>query len=83
MRILDAREVEAVLERNPRRPGSPALRALLAAYTEPALTRNDFEEALFVALGRAGLPRPKVNAFIALEGNTGYHPDLLWPKRPG
>ena len=80
LRLFDLREVRAVLARNPRRPGAPALRHALAAATEPAVTRSEFEECLFAALARAGLPRPRVNAFVALEDNTGYHPDFLWPE---
>lgn len=80
LRLLDAREVHEALARNPRRAGAPAVRRLLAAATEPAVTRSEFEESLFAALGRAGLPRPRVNAFVALEDNTGYYPDFLWPE---
>lgn len=80
LRLLDAREVRDVLARNPRRRGAPALRRLIAAAADPAVTRSEFEESLFAALERAGLPRPRVNAFIALDGNTGDHPDFLWPE---
>ena len=80
LRLLDARAVHEALRRNPRRPGTPTLRRLLIAATEPAVTRSEFEESLYVALERARLPRPRVNAFVALEDNTGYYPDFLWPE---
>ena len=41
------------------------------------LTRNDLEEAFLAICDRAGLPRPQVNVWIALEP-TGYEADFLW-----
>ncbi len=40
-------------------------------------TRNDLEEAFLAICDRAGLPRPQVNVWIALEP-TGYEADFLW-----
>ena len=66
--------LEELLDRYPRKPGVPKLRAILA---EPiAMTRSDLEAHVLAAIGRAGLPTPDVNSVI-----EGYEVDLAWPDR--
>jgi hypothetical protein len=78
LQVLDAREIEDVLERGGGHRGSGMLRSILHDHERrPSLTREGLE-AQFLALCRAAdLPRPAVNAWIALEP-TGYEADFLW-----
>jgi very-short-patch-repair endonuclease len=63
----------ALVARHPHRPGTPALRAVLAAGGGPALTRSE-AEAKFLALVRtAGLPIPEANVSVGR-----YEIDFLW-----
>jgi len=57
------------------------LRAILDEHAPgTTLTRNDLEEAFLQICRSAGLPRPAVNAWIAL-GPTGYEADFLWRRQ--
>ncbi len=76
---LDA--LHDLLRRHPRRPGRRALATVLAEYDGPAATRSPAEERMLALIAAAGMPRPRVNAWIALDGNGGYEADLLWPDR--
>ena len=77
LRLLDAREIEDVLARNNGHHGVGVLRAIVEDQRQPELTRTKLER-LFLAICRsAGVPRPQVNAWIALEP-TGYEADFLW-----
>jgi very-short-patch-repair endonuclease len=58
--------------RYPRRPGVPALSALLVG---PARTRSRPERMLLTLLRKAGLPEPRVNQRL-----HGYEVDFLWPE---
>jgi predicted transcriptional regulator of viral defense system len=78
LRIFDLREIEATLERERGRRGAAALKRVLAAYAEPALTRNDVEEQMLAISRRAKVPRPAVNVWIPLTRGRGYRPDFLW-----
>jgi very-short-patch-repair endonuclease len=60
-----------LLDRYPRRPGTPKLRAIIAGPI--ARTRSDLEAEWLERIERAGLPRPDVN--IAVEG---YEADFVW-----
>ena len=72
--IVTSDELLALVARYPRRPGSPQLRAILAADEAPALTRSEAEER-FLALVRVGaLPHPRVNARV-----RGFEVDFFWP----
>jgi len=81
LRLLDVREIEDVLARNNGHRGVGVLRAIVEDQRQPELTRTKLER-LFLAICRsAGVPRPEVNAWIALEP-TGYEADFLWrPQR--
>jgi very-short-patch-repair endonuclease len=62
------------LDRHPRRPGTPALRALLDPTRPSTDTWSRQEEHLRELIRRAGLPQPESN----VELYNGYFPDLLW-----
>jgi very-short-patch-repair endonuclease/predicted transcriptional regulator of viral defense system len=61
------------LERNRGRRGVAKLRALLALYGGPALTRSPAEARLLRLLRQAGLPPPETNVRVG-----GYEVDFLW-----
>ncbi len=75
-KLFDLRAVEAVLTRNGRRCGTPALRDVLAVYREPPPTRSDLERD-FLALVRrtAAVPEPHVNVRV-----EGFEVDAFWPR---
>jgi very-short-patch-repair endonuclease len=73
MEIVTAEEVAALIDRYPRRPGAPRLRALLAPDTAPALTRSQAEEKFLALVRRAQLPEPRVNARL-----NEFEVDFLW-----
>ncbi len=80
-RLTSRVSVPQLLERYPRRPGAPALRGLLGADRPAGVTRNDFEDAFVALLDAHGLPRPALNADLAL-GDGFVEIDCLWrPQR--
>jgi very-short-patch-repair endonuclease len=77
----DALSVPDLLERYPGRKGSVLLARLADRRTLPVgITRNDFEEAFLALIDRHGLPRPRMNAHLALRGRF-YEVDCLWEKQ--
>ena len=73
-RLFDLAAVDAVLERHPRRPGAPLLRAVLAGYRDDHLrTRMELERLFLGLCEEHRIPRPEVNAFVG-----PYEVDLLW-----
>ncbi len=81
-RRLDRRALATLLDRYPRRAGSPALRALLAAGPLDArLTRSQREEAFLAFLDEHQLPRPQTNLWMALDDGEGpgVEIDAAWP----
>lgn len=80
LRNFDLDTLDELLRRHPRRRGRRALTAVLADYGRSTATRSVAEERMLVLIDAAGLPRPHVNAWIALDGNTGYEADFLWPE---
>jgi very-short-patch-repair endonuclease len=77
----DALSVPDLLERYPGRKGSVSLTRLANRRTLPVgITRNDFEEAFLALIDRHGLPRPRMNAHVALRGRF-YEVDCLWEKQ--
>ncbi len=83
MRLLDVEEIDRVLARG-RKLGAPRLRTILAPWREmreqrPVL-RSRLEARLLPHLIEEGLPAPRTNAKLRVEG----HPleiDLLWEKQ--
>jgi hypothetical protein len=82
LRLYDALSLEHLLERYPRRKGSRTVRECLRRRRElPAGVSREALEARFLAfLDRFGLPRPRLNAWIAL-GPHRYQVDCLWPDQ--
>lgn len=70
LRVLD---VPSLLASVARRPGAPAVRAIVVAW-QPTLTRSEFEVRMLRLVRRAGLPEPLVNARVG-----DLEIDLLWP----
>lgn len=78
LEVLDARQIEDVLERTRRHRGNATLRAILDEHAAGStVTRSKLEERFLAICRRAGLPQPEVNVWIALEP-TGYEADFLW-----
>jgi hypothetical protein len=78
LRLFDLAALEDVLACAVGRRGAPILRSVLAAY-EPGytLTRNELEKRFRALCDSGGIPRPRVNAWIPLEGG-GVEVDFLW-----
>jgi very-short-patch-repair endonuclease len=76
LRRFKARQIEQVLERNPRRSGSRPLLNLIALLKPDQDRAKSYLERLFLKLVRqAGLPRPEVN--VKIEGRER---DFVWRK---
>lgn len=75
--LRDPLSVAAVLARHPGKRGTAALRGLIASKRPADITRNDLEEGFLALVERFGLPRPRMNAHIALRGKF-YEVDCLW-----
>jgi hypothetical protein len=78
LRLFDLGALEDVLIRAVGRRGAPILRAVLAGYdAEYALTRNELERRFLALCDSAGVLRPSVNAWVALDGGS-IEVDFLW-----
>lgn len=73
LEIVGRDDVVKLIERYPRRPGTPRLRALFAADRTPALTRSEAEERFLALVRRAELPEPGVNVKL-----RGFEVDFFW-----
>ncbi len=81
---LDFGKLAALLERLPGRPGTPLLRSLLGrpAKLSDAEAKNEMERAFLRLCRKAGLPEPRVNAWVPLPIPAGGHEvDFTWPDR--
>jgi hypothetical protein len=78
--LRDPLSVAAVLDRHPGKRGTAALRELIASKRAADITRNDLEEGFLALVDRFGLPRPRMNAHIALRGKF-YEVDCLWERQ--
>jgi len=77
--VTDRVSLPRLLERYPGRRGSKNLRAMLEAGRPADITRNDFEEAFVALVDRYGLPRPRMNADLAIRGRF-FEIDALWKR---
>ena len=75
--LTDRVSLPVLLERYPGRRGTRNLRALLESQEPVGITRNDFEEAFLALIDSHGLPRPRMNADLALRGRF-FEIDALW-----
>src|ERR1700748_1157530 len=82
VRVLRGRlSVPHLLERYPRRKGSLVLARLVERKERHVgITRNDLEEAFLGLVDRFGLPRPRMNAYLAVRDRF-YEIDCLWEDR--
>lgn len=72
--LITPPDLDALLARYHRRPGTPALRAVLERTAGPALLESEAEEIFLRDVVRKGdLPAPRANARIA-----GYVLDFYW-----
>lgn len=79
--LTDRLSLPMLLERYPRRRGSALLRELLADdETLRGVTREELEKRFDVFVEERGLPRPRLNADIAVGGRF-FRADCLWPER--
>jgi very-short-patch-repair endonuclease/predicted transcriptional regulator of viral defense system len=79
-RLTDRLSIPELLARYPRRRGTAVLRDLLGEGAEAGgVTRNDFEEAFVPLLDSHGLPRPQLNADVAVAGRF-FSADCLWQR---
>lgn len=77
LKRFDPKRIEAVLERNPSRPGCRPLLHLIALLQPDQDGAKSYLERLFLALIRkAGLPLPEVNAMI-----DGRERDFVWREQ--
>ena len=66
--------------RNSKRPGAQVVLDVLATlHPELERSRNEWEAALLQAVQRCGLPEPRVEAAVRLNGRR-YLPDVSWPE---
>ena len=76
--LTDRVSVHTLLERYPRRQGTPALRAILGDRQRArGVTRRELERRFAAALASTDLPRPHRNADVAVAGRF-FEVDCLW-----
>jgi very-short-patch-repair endonuclease len=73
--VVKRAEFSALMRRHRRRPGIPALRAVLEASGGPAFTRSEAETRFLALIRQAGLPDPQTNVKV-----DRYEIDFLWPS---
>jgi very-short-patch-repair endonuclease len=71
--------IPEIIERYPGRKGTLLL-ARLAGGTALGITRNELEEAFLALIDRHELPRPRMNAHLAIRDRF-YEIDALWEDR--
>jgi very-short-patch-repair endonuclease len=75
--LTDVLSLPDLIARYPRRRGVANLRALLDAHNPGGITRSRLEERFLSFLDAHDLPRPRLNADLALRGRF-YEVDCLW-----
>jgi hypothetical protein len=82
LRLYDALSLEDLLARYPRRRGTRTIRECLRRRREtpPGVTREELEARFLAFVDRLELPRPRLNAWLAL-GPRRYQADCLWPEQ--
>jgi len=77
-KLLDFSDIEGVLRRCHRQPGTAALRTVLERYAPGSVdTRSRLEEMCIELCDGHGIPRPSTNVVVA-----GRTRDLFWPHAP-
>jgi hypothetical protein len=75
--LTDRLSIPDLLERYPRHAGAPLLRELLGMGPMSGFTDNDAEAAFADLIERHGLPRPRLNADLVVDGRH-FRPDCIW-----
>jgi very-short-patch-repair endonuclease len=79
--LTDRLSLPDLLQRYPRRRGSAVLRALLGDEAViRGVTRSELEERFLALVCAHGLPRPRLNATIAVRGRF-FEVDCVWDDR--
>jgi hypothetical protein len=79
LRLFDLREIQLLVDRYPRRPGTAALReAVRVIGNSVGRTRRELEERFRSLVLTANLPAPVYNATLELGAIT-IEPDVFWP----
>jgi very-short-patch-repair endonuclease len=79
--ITDKLSIPDLIERYPRKRGSAKLRMLLGDETAVrGVTRKELEERFALLLERTDLPRPRLNADVAVRGRF-FEADCLWAEQ--
>lgn len=77
--LRDSLSIPDLLERYPRRAGTAMLRRILAEEGHAqGVTRRELEKRFKRLLGRSDLPRPRLNADVAVAGGRNFNVDCLW-----
>lgn len=83
LRVLDVEEIDQILARG-RRRGAPRLRAILAPWRNTAeqrpILRSRLEARLLPLLIEEGLPAPRSNVKLSIDGHR-VEIDLLWEEQ--
>lgn len=77
--LTDALSLPDLLARYPGRRGAATLRALLGSNAPGGVTRSELEERFVAFLDAYGLPRPRLNATLAIRGRL-LEVDCLWSE---
>jgi very-short-patch-repair endonuclease len=75
-RLLNRRDLDAVLDRHRGRRGAARLAAILGDESAMTITRSVAEKAFLKLIRDARLPRPEVNVRLG-----PYRPDFLWREQ--
>ena len=75
-RLATDRQIHAVIQRAPTRPGAPIIRTLLEQEDDSGYTRSKAERLLRDLIAEANLERPLFN-----EPLLGFVVDALWPQQ--
>ncbi|MEA2495874.1 MAG: hypothetical protein QOJ29_3785 [Thermoleophilaceae bacterium] len=77
--LLDVTDLERLIQKHERRPGTAALRRLVvSARSWRGITRSELEARFRSLLDQAGLPAPRINEGIALD-ELFIEADAVWP----
>ncbi len=83
LRLLDVNEIDRVLSRG-RRLGAPRLRTILAPWRKAGaqrpIIRSRLEARLLPRLIEEGLPAPRTNVKLRVEGHR-FEIDMLWEEQ--
>lgn len=80
LNVFDLRALHDQLDRNPRHPGAPLLRAILATHTAgTTVTWSDLEELCLEVTRAAGVEQPELNTWVDPgDGEPPIRPDFVW-----